>query len=158
MIKQVLTLAALAAFSAGALADNCTAEVHGTKSFAQGYLDGANKKIEELAVPKSCKSFTINLTHSGTAKDSPKTTMGHNIVIAKADDIKGIAKDGVKAGIKNDYIKADDKRIVAKSAMIGGGEKTSVTFDPSKIAATGYDGFCTFPGHEALMRFKIAVK
>ena len=93
MIKQVLTLAALAAFSAGALADNCTAEVHGTKSFAQGYLDGANKKIEELVVPKSCKSFTINLTHSGTAKDSPKATMGHNLVLSTTADANAVAAD-----------------------------------------------------------------
>ena len=36
---------------------------------------------------------------------------------------------GQKAGVVNDYLMDGDKRIIAATKLIGGGESTSVTFD-----------------------------
>ena len=57
------------------------------------------------------------------------------------------------AGLDNDYLKANDERVIAHTKVIGGGESDSVTFDVSKLqAGTPYEFFCSFPGHVALMK------
>ena len=84
--------------------------------------------------------------------------MGHNVVIAKAKDVKAIALDGAIAGVGKDYLKPGDTRIVAASKMVGGGERTSVRFAVSKVKEGGYDFFCSFLGHERKMRGKLIVK
>jgi len=59
-----------------------------------------------------------------------------------------VATDGMAAGIEKNYLKEDDARIIAHTKIIGAGEKDSVTFDVSKLAAgTDYAFFCSFPGH-----------
>ena len=84
--------------------------------------------------------------------------MGHNVVIAKASDVKAVSAAGVKAGVKGDYLQAGDPKVVAASKMVGGGEKTSVKVPVAKIKAGGYDFFCSFPGHEIKMHGKLTVK
>ncbi|MNF19483.1 Azurin [compost metagenome] len=50
-------------------------------------------------------------------------------------------------------MKPGDARVIAHTKVIGGGEKDSVTFDVSKLAAgTAYTYFCSFPGHFAMMK------
>ena len=44
---------------------------------------------KDIQISKACKEFTITLKHTGT---QPKTSMGHNIVIGKAEDMDGISK------------------------------------------------------------------
>ena len=44
---------------------------------------------KEIQVSKACKEFTVTLKHTGT---QPKESMGHNIVIGKAEDMDGISK------------------------------------------------------------------
>ncbi len=64
-----------------------------------------------------------------------------------------VVNEGAAAGLDNDYLKADDSRILAHTKMIGGGESTSVTFDVAQLQADGqYMFFCTFPGHAAVMK------
>ena len=88
----------------------------------------------------------------------PKTAMGHNVVVVKSSDIKGVIKDGMRYGISKDYLKPNDKRVVAASKMIGGGEKTSVKIPVAKIKDGEYLFFCSFLGHDRKMRGKLEVK
>ena len=119
------------------------------------YADAAGNAVPEIVVAATCADFTINFEHIGKM---PKTAMGHNVVIAKADDVKAVAANGVKAGVKGDYLQAGDPKVVAASKMVGGGEKTSVKVPVATIKAGGYDFFCSFPGHEMKMRGKLSVK
>ncbi|QOW22802.1 azurin [Novilysobacter avium] len=135
-LAMVLSLAAPSAWAA-----TCSVDLEGT--------DAMKYNLSEIDVSKSCKSFTINLKHTGKL---PRNVMGHNVVIAKPADMKGIDADGMKAGIDADYVKAGDSRVIAHSKLIGGGETTSVSFDPAKLADAPYSFFCSFPGHSAMMK------
>lgn len=121
-------------------AGNCAVTVEAT--------DTMQFNTKDIQVSKACKEFTVTLKHTGTL---PKEGMGHNIVIAKAEDLDGVLKDGTGAGINADYVKADDARVVAHTKLIGGGEEASVTFDPAKLAGGEYKFACSFPGHSSLM-------
>ena len=115
--------------------------------------DAMQYNAKNIDVPASCAQFTIHLKHVGSM---PVAAMGHNVVIAKAADAASVAADG--AAVKPDHVKEGDARVIAKSNMIGGGESTSVTFDVAKIAEGGYNFFCTFPGHLAMMSGTLTVK
>ena len=115
--------------------------------------DAMQFNTKEIQVSKACKEFTITLKHTGT---QPKASMGHNIVIGKTEDMDGIFKDGVGA-VDTDYVKSDDARVVAHTKLIGGGEESSLTLDPAKLADGEYKFACTFPGHGALMNGKVTL-
>jgi azurin len=56
------------------------------------------------------------------------------------------------AGLANDYVAAGDKRVLAHTKVVGGGQTNSVTFSTASLKAGGdYRYLCTFPGHHALM-------
>lgn len=126
-------------------AGNCAATVESN--------DNMQFNTKDIQVSKACKEFTITLKHTGT---QPKASMGHNLVIAKAEDMDGVFKDGVGAA-DTDYVKPDDARVVAHTKLIGGGEEASLTLDPAKLADGEYKFACTFPGHGALMNGKITL-
>lgn len=112
--------------------------------------DAMQFNTKEMTVDKSCEKFTVNLKHVGKL---PKAAMGHNWVLTTKADMQAAATDGMAAGLSNEYVKVDDKRVIAHTKVIGGGESTSVTFDVAKLAAGGdYSFFCSFPGHWALMK------
>jgi azurin len=110
--------------------------------------------VGSITVPASCKKFTITLKHTGTM---PATSMGHNVVIAKASDAQGITADGMAAGASADYVKAGDTRVVVHTKVVGGGQTAMLSFDPKKIKDGDYEFFCSFPGHYAMMHGKISV-
>lgn len=117
--------------------------------------DAMQYDVGAITVPASCTKFTINLKHAGTM---PATAMGHNVVITKASDRDAVDKDGMAAGASAGYVKAGDARVIAHSKVVGGGESTSVTFDPKKIKDGGpYEFFCSFPGHATMMHGTISV-
>ncbi|WP_308017708.1 azurin [Neisseria bergeri] len=126
-------------------AGNCAATVESN--------DNMQFNTKDIQVSKACKEFTITLKHTGT---QPKASMGHNLVIAKAEDMDGVFKDGVGAA-DTDYVKPDDARVVAHTKLIGGGEEASLTLDPAKLAGGEYKFACTFPGHGALMNGKVTL-
>lgn len=110
----------------------------------------------EIVIDKSCKEFTVNLTHSGKIA---KNVMGHNIVITTTGDARAVANDAIAAGLNNQYVKPEDDRVVAFTNIIGGGEKTSVTFKVDKLKTDeAYTFFCSFPGHIALMKGIVMLK
>jgi azurin len=106
--------------------------------------------MQEMEVPASCETVTVNLQHKGNL---PAVAMGHNWVLTKTADVQGVAMDGIAAGLKQEYLKPGDERVIAATKIIGGGESTSVTFsleglDPS----ADYQYFCSFPGHWSMMK------
>ena len=116
-----------------------------------------NFNTKELVIDKTnCKEFKVTLKHTGKM---PKTAMGHNIVISKAEDTKAVLADGAAAGAAADYVKAGDARVIAHTKLIGGGEETSVTVDTSKLADGGkYEFYCSFPAHSAQMLGHVTLK
>jgi azurin len=111
---------------------------------------------KDISIDKSCKTFTVELKHSGSL---PKNVMGHNWVLSKTADMQPIATDGLAAGIDKNYLKEGDARIIAHTKIIGAGETDSVTFDVSKLAAgESYGFFCSFPGHISMMKGTVTLK
>ncbi len=102
-----------------------------------------------IVVPKACKHFKVTLKHTGTL---PRTAMGHDWVLSSTADEAGIIEAGAKAGLGDNYIKPNDKRVIAHTKIIGGGQSASTTFKVSALkAGESYSFFCSFPGHAALM-------
>ena len=141
------------AASEAAPADTAAAPAAGNCATTVEANDAMQYNTKEIQVSKACKEFTITLKHTGT---QPKTSMGHNLVIGKSEDMDGIFKDGVGAAT-TDYVKPDDARVVAHTKLIGGGEEASLTRDPAKLAGGEYKFACTFPGHGALMNGKVTL-
>ena len=152
-MKATVLLLSIGLFSTAVWADECSYDLTGTDAFY--FQDNQGEVVKQIAVPSSCTDFTINLRNGTKMR---KTAMGHNVVIAKSNEIKSIIKDGVRYGFRDGYLKPGDKRIVAASKMIGGGEKTSVRFPVAKIKDDNYDFFCSFMGHDRKMRGKLVVE
>ena len=141
MIRNLLVAGCLLFATSPALAA-CSIDIDGN--------DAMQFDTKSIEVPKSCETFTINLSHSGKLG---RSVMGHNWVLARTRDVRNIANDGMAAGLEHDYLKPDDDRVIAHTSVIGGGEKTTVTFAVSQLDADGdYTFFCTFPGHWSVMR------
>jgi azurin len=150
MKKSIPVLVGLALLSAGGLASaaNC--------NIALDSNDRMQYDQKSIEVSAGCATVTVELKHSGKL---PKTAMGHNVVITTEADATPVAQAAVKAGAANGYVPAGDKRIIAASKMLGGGESTKITFPGRALKAGGdYAFFCSFPGHSALMRGKLVVK
>ena len=110
---------------------------------------------KQIVVPKSCGDFTIHYKNVGKL---PKASMGHNVVVSKLSDMSGVLRDGMKAGLAQDYVKAGDSRVLAKTRLLGGGESASLTFKVAKLQDGAYGFVCTFPGHGVMMRGTLVLK
>lgn len=141
-------LAATLSLSSEAEAESCavTVEVGDSLYFS----------LKEITVDSGCESFSLTLKHVGKM---PASSMGHNWVLTKTEDFDGAVADGQKSGIHNNFIKPGDERVLAATKVIGGGEETTITFDPSILVPGGdYTFFCSFPAHFVLMRGKLIVR
>ena len=147
MLRKILFASVLMLGAPAAMAATCSVNLEGN--------DMMKFNVANIDVSKSCKDFTINLKHTGKLA---RNVMGHNVVVAKTADMKGIDADGIKAGLAADYVKAGDSRVVAHSKVVGGGETTSVNIPVSKLGAGPYSFFCSFPGHSSLMKGTITLK
>lgn len=128
-------------------AGNCTVALKGD--------DAMKFDLKEATVSASCPTITVELTHTGKM---PAAAMGHNVVISATKDMAGIERDGIKAGVANNYVAKGDARVIAHTTLVGGGQKTKVTFPGKKLTAGGdYTFFCSFPGHSMLMKGKLVV-
>jgi azurin len=111
---------------------------------------------KELAIAADCQSVELLLKHIGKL---PVSAMGHNWVLTKTADLTAIANAGLAAGLKNDHVPPNDKRVIAHTKVIGGGQTTSVTFSTAGLQKGGdYSYFCSFPGHFGIMRGKFIIK
>jgi azurin len=147
MIRTIFVLAALGFLSTPLWAADCSATVEAN--------DAMQFNVSNVSVPKTCKTFTVTLKHTGKL---PRSAMGHNWVVAAASDEAGVVTDGAKAGLDNDYVKPGDARVVAHTKVIGGGETASANFKPAALkAGVPYVFFCTFPGHSTIMHGTITL-
>ena len=148
MFAKLVAVSLLTLASGQLFAAECKVTVDST--------DMMSYNTKEITIDKSCKKFTVELTHSGSL---PKAVMGHNWVLASAADMQAVATDGMAAGVDKNYLKEGDTRVIAHTKVIGAGETDSVTFDVSKLAAgTDYAFFCSFPGHISMMKGTIVLK
>ena len=137
---------AAAASAKPAVVADCATTIEGN--------DAMQFNADSITIPASCSQFTIELKHVGSLAAN---VMGHNVVVAKAADVSGIAADGMSAAPS--FIKPDDARVIAHTDMIGGGGSTKVTFDVAKLKDAGDVAFfCSFPGHAGMMRGAISVQ
>jgi len=142
MIRRLALTALLVLPAAPLWAAECSVDIEAT--------DQMTYSTNAIEISKSCQQFTVNLKHTGQL---PKNVMGHNWVLTTEADMTPTANDGAAAGLDNDYLKADDSRIIAYTKLIGGGESDSVSFDVAQLQADGtYMFFCSFPGHAAMMK------
>ena len=148
MFAKIVAVSLLTLASGQLLAAECKVTVDST--------DQMSFNTKAIEIDKSCKQFTVELTHSGNL---PKNVMGHNWVLTTEANMQPVATDGMAAGIDKDYLKAGDERIIAHTKIIGAGEKDSVTFDVSKLKADEkYSFFCSFPGHISMMKGAVVLK
>ncbi|MDI3356197.1 azurin [Pseudomonas sp. UYIF39] len=148
MFAKLVAVSLLTLASSQLMAAECKVTVDST--------DQMSFDTKEISIDKSCKTFTVELKHSGSL---PKNVMGHNWVLSKTADMQPIATDGLSAGIEKNYLKEGDARIIAHTKIIGAGETDSVTFDISKLAAgESYGFFCSFPGHISMMKGTVTLK
>jgi azurin len=86
----------------------------------------------------------------------PKETMGHNFVLLKkGTNVQEFGQEALEYK-DNDYIPEDSDAIIVHTKMLGGGEKTEITFTAPEKG--NYDYICSFPGHVALMKGILSVE
>ncbi|WP_338921593.1 azurin [Pseudomonas silesiensis] len=148
MFAKLVAVSLLTLASSQLMAAECKVTVDST--------DQMSFNTKAIEIDKSCKTFTVELTHSGAL---PKTVMGHNWVLSKEADMQPIATDGLSAGIDKSYLKEGDARVIAHTKVIGAKETDSVTFDVAKLdAGEKYGFFCSFPGHISMMKGTVTLK
>ena len=101
-----------------------------------------------------CSEVELTLRHVGK---QDAHVLGHDWVLARSSDVNALANAGATAGFDHGYLPADDRRIIAATKVIGGGEETTITFSTAKLeAAVDYAFFCSYPGHTSMRgRFKL---
>lgn len=141
MLFRLIALVALGLLSTPLWAANCATTVEAN--------DAMQFNVSNVDVPRTCKTFTVTLKHTGKLA---RNVMGHDWVLTTAADKAAVDADGAKAGLDNNYIKPGDTRVIAHTKVIGGGETAEVSFKPSALKpGTQYVFFCSFPGHSAIM-------
>ena len=104
----------------------------------------------EIAVPTDCADVEVTLRHAGQL---PAKVMGHDWVLAKDSDMSAIVNAGLAAGLTRGFLPDNDKRIIAATKVVGGGESTTVKFSTAALVqGARYVFFCTSPGHSSVMR------
>jgi azurin len=144
----LLTLIILLSTSNFVAADSCNQVIEGN--------DMLQFNLKEMVVSSSCSEITVTLKHTGAM---PANVMGHNWVLTNTADFMPVATAGGGAGLGNNYVPVNDARVIAASAVIGGGAETSVTFSGALLSVGGdYTFFCSFPGHYAIMKGSFVVR
>jgi azurin len=125
-----------------ACAGSCTVTIEGN--------DMMRYNLREIAVSAECGEVEVRLKHSGKLS---ARVMGHDWVLARDSDMSAIVNAGLSAGARHGYLPENDKRIIAATKQVGGGESAVVRFSTSLIQqGVRYVFFCTSPGHSTAMR------
>jgi azurin len=143
-VRWAMTLPILLLASGAGWADECRVVVEGN--------DLMQYQERQLAVPASCAEVEITLKHVGSLAAK---VMGHNWVLAKSADVVAIANAGLAAGFDHNYQPPGDKRIIAATPIVGGGESITIKFSTAALQPGGdYTFFCSSPGHWSMMKGK----
>lgn len=117
--------------------------------------DAMKYNTDSIKIPSSCDQFEVTLKHVGKLDAQ---VMGHNVVISRTSDITALAQAAMQAGAAQQYVPADDSRILAHSELIGGGQSTTFTIPVASLPTSDdLSFFCSFPGHYALMQGKVVL-
>ncbi|MBV8784031.1 MAG: azurin [Gammaproteobacteria bacterium] len=142
MTARLLCALLLLGGAARAYADPCHIDIESN--------DAMQYNTRALVVPGSCAEVEVSLRHTG---HMAAKVMGHDWVLARDGDMSAIVNAGLAAGFSNGYLPANDKRILAATRIVGGGESVTVRFSTAALQpATRYVFFCTSPGHSTVMR------
>ncbi len=110
----------------------------------------------EMKISADCSEVKLTLNHTGKLA---KNVMGHNWVLTATADMQTVATAGMTAGLEQQYLPADQSKVLAATDVIGGGESTSITFSTAALTQGGdYTFFCSFPGHWSIMKGKFIVE
>lgn len=108
-----------------------------------------------LHVDAGCKQVELTLRHVGKQEAH---VLGHDWVLARTSDVAALANGGISAGFDHGYLPVGDKRVIAATKIVGGGESTTITFSTSLLVVGGdYSFFCSYPGHSPMMRGRFQV-
>ena len=119
------------------------------------YLTGNDKMKYNKKELKVQAGSTVKLVFEHVGKMSVQT-MGHNFVLLKKGVDKMAFGQEASSYASDGYIPPNTDKVIAHTEMIGGGKKTTITFEaPAKGT---YDYICSFPGHVALMNGKFIVE
>jgi azurin len=140
-----LSAAALLLSAVVAHADPCKMQVETN--------DMLQYNLREMVIPTECTEVEVNLRHAG--KLAAKV-MGHDWVLARESDMSAIVHAGLAAGLQRGYLPENDKRIIAATKVVGGGESSTVRFSTSALReGIRYAFFCTSPGHSTTMHGRL---
>ena len=145
MFKNLILLSMLVFYSN--LYASCSLEM------SSGDLLKFNKR--ELIIDSSCSKFAIYFKHEG---EMAAKTFGHNVVIVERKNFDKVkSRIDMKLGEEQGYL-PDMQEIIAKTGIIGGGGRTSVTIDATKLSKDSeYMFFCSFPGHYGGMQGPVKI-
>jgi azurin len=111
--------------------------------------------VRSLQVNASCKQVELTLRHVGKQEAH---VLGHDWVLARTADVASLTAHGIAAGFDHGYLPVGDKRVIAATKIVGGGESTTITFSMSMLEPGGdYSFFCSYPGHTPMMRGRFQV-
>jgi azurin len=137
--------AALLFLARAATADVCPLTINAT--------DDMRFEQETLQVETQCTDVEVTLRHTGKL---PARIMGHDWVLTKTADVAAVANAGMGAGLANSFQQPGDKRIIAATKIVGGGENAVVKFSTSQLErGVSYSYFCSAPGHFSIMKGRL---
>ena len=148
----------VAVANASESADASVADEWNAENSCEQVIEGNDMlqfNLKEMKVSAACANVTVTLKHTGVMAAE---VMGHNWVLSTDADFMPVATAAAGAGLANNYVPVGDDRVLAATAIIGGGEETSVTFSIENLSdGNAYTFFCSFPGHYAIMKgsFKV---
>jgi len=117
--------------------------------------DQMRYSIGQIVVPADCTDIEVTLANTGT---QPARIMGHDWVLVKSSDLIAVANAARAAGFEHGWLPPADKRIIASTALVGGGESASVHIPSSALTpGVDYSFFCSAPGHYLLMKGRLIV-
>jgi len=119
------------------------------------YLTGNDKMKYNKKELRVKAGSTVKLVFEHVGKMSVQT-MGHNFVLLKQGVDKMAFGQEASSYASEGYIPPNTDKVITHTKMIGGGKKTTITFEAPPKGT--YDYICSFPGHVALMNGKFIVE
>ena len=119
------------------------------------YLTGNDRMKYNKEELKVKAGSTVKLVFEHVGKMSVQT-MGHNFVLLEKGVDKMAFGQEAASYASEGYIPPNTDKVITHTEMLGGGEKTTITFEAPPEGT--YDYICSFPGHVALMNGKFIVE
>ena len=149
MLRRLLPLIAfctLLSVSNAAFGRNCAVTIEAT--------DMMSFNLKTIRVPGDCVQLRVVLKHVGRMRAQ---AMGHNWVLTETRHHREVGLAGGRMTLADAYVPRNDARVIAHTAVIGGGQTTEVVFPTSRLRKGGdYTFFCSFPGHWNMMKGRLA--